>query len=141
MFKKAERETSTAMSFSIAVIFQAVLLVVNALAILSEKRFLSKFGLAPTDSYAGAQKGFGFPSGSPTTLNITTGFGADVNGGGSNFAGSQFGVGPSGFDSGVPAPSAFKMQIAQFLGSVRMLLRWPLILINIVVVVFKLIFG
>lgn len=81
------------MGLSIAEFFKAALLVLNAMAILSERRVLQPMGLAGTP---GAVAGDGTEA---------------------------------------------KTQIAQVLASVRMLLRWPLIILNGLTVVFILIFG
>ena len=86
------------MSFSIADLFRVALLLLNAMAILSERRLLEPMGLS----------------------------------------GNSFG--PTLDLDGRPVPNA-KDQLGQVLKSVRMLLRWPLIILNIATVVFSLIFG
>lgn len=98
------------MGFSVADLFRAVLLVLNALAILSEKRFLAPRGLASVTSTDGG-------------------------------AGSPFGGGFGDFGSAVPHQGSVKAQAAQLLSSIRMLLRWPLIIANTVAILFALVFG
>ncbi|KAH9601734.1 Yos1-like [Trypanosoma melophagium] len=104
------------MGFSVGSIAQALLLCLNAMAILSERRFLSKYGLATGDmaDHGGNSGDVGF---------TPTAFGT----------GEEFGR--------VRQTSAFKAQLAKILSSVRTLLRWPLILINIGVIIFTLVFG
>ncbi|ORC92225.1 uncharacterized protein TM35_000044390 [Trypanosoma theileri] len=102
------------MGFSVGSIAQALLLCLNAMAILSERRFLSKYGLA-TDM-------------------IDQG-----NGGDGGFTPTAFGTGDE--FGRVRQSSGFKAQLAKVLSSVRTLLRWPLILINITVIIFTLVFG
>ena len=120
------------MGFSIAHLFQVSLLLLNALAILSERRFLSKFGLATAS----------FPNDAQAANN-----GGDANsfapfGGGENFGGFGAPSSPVGGAAGVfGRNSQMKSQIATLLSSVRMLMRWPLIFLNTVTVVFALIFG
>ena len=115
------------MGFSVADIFTATLLIVNALAILSERRFLAPMGLANADG-AGASPGFNNnggtgASGSPAFF-PDDGFGSPGSGGGKAIGGGEL-----------------KSQINQLLSSVRMLLRWPLIVLNAVAILFALIFG
>jgi hypothetical protein len=113
------------MGFSIAELFQVSLLCLNALAILSERRFLAKYGLAtaiyPNDQ-AGEASGNAFLAG-----------------------GQPFGENFGNFGVSSPANSAnnspMKAQIASLLASVRMLMRWPLIFLNMITIVFALIFG
>jgi immediate early response 3-interacting protein 1 len=105
------------MGFSLVSMFEAVLLTLNALAILSEKRFLVRYGLA-SPSVAGE----GVTS-TPMMFDQTF----------------------SGFSPVTPGSaggsSVLKQQIAQLLSSVRMLLRWPLIFLNAATIVFALILG
>ena len=105
------------MGFSIASILHAVILVLNALAILSERRFLAKYGLAKVDASLTSSGG--------------SGFGADPTFGGGALYGGHGDVNPSPLMS----------QIGQLLSSVRTLLRWPLIFVNTIAIVFALIFG
>ena len=101
------------MGFSIASIFHAVILVLNALAILSERRFLAKYGLAKIE-----------PS-----INSGNGFADPMFGGGALYGQAD------------TAASPLMAQIGQLLSSVRTLLRWPLIFVNSIAIVFALIFG
>lgn len=101
------------MGFSIASIFHAVILVLNALAILSERRFLAKYGLAKIE-----------PS-----INSGSGFADPMFGGGALYGQAD------------TAASPLMAQIGQLLSSVRTLLRWPLIFVNSIAIVFALIFG
>ena len=79
------------MGFSIGEIFKAALLLLNALAILSERRLLEPWGLTVTAASIG--------------------------------------------DGGA------KAQLASVLSSIRTLLRWPLIILNVVTTAFALVFG
>ncbi|RNF03686.1 hypothetical protein TraAM80_05785 [Trypanosoma rangeli] len=101
------------MGFSLANIAQALLLCLNAMAILSERRFLAKYGLA--------------------TMPMTE------QGGEAGYVPQSFGAGDA-FARGRPI-SPFKAHLASVLSSVRMLLRLPLILVNTVVIIFALLFG
>jgi hypothetical protein len=105
------------MGFSVADLFRAILLVLNALAILSERRFLAPRGLAVASHSEGGGNG-------STSAHSFGGFG-------------DFGspTSPSGPQSGM------KAQAAQLLSSVRMLLRWPLIIANGITILFALVFG
>lgn len=107
--------------FSFANLFQAALLILNAMAILSERRFLAKYGLASASLNEA-------PVATPLfdqTFGAGSAFGAHSNGGQGN-SGSN---------------SLLKQQVAQLLSSVRMLLRWPLVFLNAATIVFALIFG
>lgn len=78
----------------------------NALAILSESRFLPKLGLAPPPNTATGNNQY------------------------DQSAGGNFGV------AGAQKPvSPACQQISSFLASIRMLVRWPLIIINWIFVV------
>ncbi|KEG10917.1 hypothetical protein DQ04_03151020 [Trypanosoma grayi] len=102
------------MGFSIGSMAQALLLCLNAMAILSERRFLSRYGLA-------------------TPMVMTD------SGGDGGFTPSAFGAG----DDVVRAQrfSPLKAKLASVLSSVRTLLRWPLIFVNTAVILFTLVFG
>ncbi len=76
------------MGLSVAELFKIALLLLNAMAILSERRLLEPMGLSGTGVADGA-----------------------------------------------------KEQVGQVLRSVRMLLRWPLIILNAVTIAFTLVFG
>lgn len=98
------------MSFSIYSIFTAAVLLLNALAILSEARLLPKLGIRSSVRN-----------------------------------GNEFAVPEDPFDGGaghrVTGASSFRAQIATLLSSVRTLLRWPLIFVNVVLIFFALILG
>nr|CCC50838.1 conserved hypothetical protein [Trypanosoma vivax Y486] len=106
------------MGFTIGAVVQASLLFLNAMAILSERRLLAKWGLASPavmeQMFMGTEIDTAF---SPTTFSP-----------GDNRVRQQWG-------------SSLKMHIASLLSSVRLLLRWPLIIMNIGVILFTLIFG
>lgn len=110
------------MGVSIYSLINAIVLCLNALAILSESRFLSKFGLATPSAMQGGvpRQDSVFSDYSPT------GFDSDT------------GMNPG---SGGARGSSIKLQVASLLHSVRLLLRWPLIFANIVFVVLALVFG
>ncbi|KAL7702248.1 hypothetical protein N2W54_005939 [Lotmaria passim] len=110
------------MGVSIYSLVDAIVLCLNALAILSESRFLSKFGLATPN----AQQGFMPRQDSVFSDCSPAGFDPDTGAGSNN---------------GVVRHSSIKFQIASLLHSVRLLLRWPLIFANIILVVLALIFG
>lgn len=106
--------------FSLASIFQGVLLLLNALAILSEKRFLIRYGLASATVEVQSTS---------TPLVFDQTFGGGMNGFGSAQSSANQPLSP------------VKQQVSQLLASVRMLLRWPLIFLNCATIVFALIFG
>lgn len=110
------------MSISIYSLLSAVVLCLNALAILSESRFLCKFGLASQSVMHSIQQGDenGFGTLSTPAFDPEFGLGSG-NGGGSS--------------------SPLKLQIAGLLHSIRMLLRWPLIFVNVLLIGLTLIFG
>jgi hypothetical protein len=116
------------MTFSVAELFQVSLLLVNAMAILSERRFLAKFGLATTKFQAS------------DSSSLDSGGGGFLGGQafGENFGGFSA-PGASSTSAGTPGP--MQTQMASLLGSVRMLMRWPLIFLNSITIVFALIFG
>lgn len=116
---------------SIANLFKAILLCLNAMAILSERRFLAPLGLA-TPNVTAEQQSAHNPNRTSSNFYNEDPFG---NGGGNGNANSGNSVGRFSHQSPV------KAQVAQLLGSVRMLLRWPLIICNIVMIFFALIFG
>ena len=107
------------MGFSVADLFRATLLILNALAILSERRFLAPRGLAMVSPSEG---------------------GGAASASSSSFSGGGFGDFGSPTSSSGP-PTGMKAQAAQLLSSVRMLLRWPLIIANGVTILFALVFG
>jgi hypothetical protein len=117
------------MSLSVGSIFQAMVLLLNAMAILSERRFLNKYGLSSADPSCPAsprEQSFGMPM--------------DTFGGG--FATNVFRSGTPGTEFGVEAASrGVRPQIAAFLSSIRMIMRVPLIFINCGLVVFAMVFG
>ena len=100
------------MGFSVADIFTASLMFINAMAILSERRFLVPLGLANPPS-----------------------------GGGSQAAGGQPFYFDDNANSGAGSSAAMKEQIKQVLSSIRTLMRMPLIVLNGITIVFLLIFG
>lgn len=108
------------MGFSVADLFRATLLILNALAILSERRFLAPRGLA--------------------MVSPSEGGGGAAGASASSFGGGGFGDFGSPTSSSGP-PTGMKAQAAQLLSSVRMLLRWPLIIANGVTILFALVFG
>ena len=96
--------------FSFANIFLCGVMWVNALAILSERRFLAKWGLGNAHAQTGPA------------------------GGDPQFFADQPGtaVGGGAID---------KAGVANFLGSVRTLTRMPLIVVNVITIVFMMLFG
>ncbi|KPA86227.1 hypothetical protein ABB37_00463 [Leptomonas pyrrhocoris] len=110
------------MGVSIYSLINAVVLCLNALAILSESRFLSKFGLATPNALQGpvSRQETAFSDYSPNAFDSD--IGTNANNGGARV-------------------SSIKLQIASLLHSVRLLLRWPLIFANVVFVFVALIFG
>ncbi|KAG8348793.1 hypothetical protein TRVL_00378 [Trypanosoma vivax] len=117
-FHAASPAKASSMGFTIGAVVQASLLFLNAMAILSERRLLAKWGLASPavmeQMFMGTEIDTAF---SPTTFSP-----------GDNRVRQQWG-------------SSLKMHIASLLSSVRLLLRWPLIIMNIGVILFTLIFG
>lgn len=110
------------MGISIYSLINAIVLCLNALAILSESRFLSKFGLATPSALQGSvsRQESVFSDYVPSAFDADTGNGASSGGG---------------------RGSSVKLQIASLLHSVRLLLRWPLIFANIIFVILALVFG
>ncbi|KAH9405803.1 Immediate early response 3-interacting protein 1 [Tyrophagus putrescentiae] len=97
------------MTFSLFTLLEAGLLVVNAIAILNEERFLNKIGWGRDSMMINAQMS-------------------------SPYAGTY----------GQPSPGGGmtpKMQLMNMIHSIRTVARVPLILINIIVIGIKLIFG
>ncbi|CBZ30802.1 conserved hypothetical protein [Leishmania mexicana MHOM/GT/2001/U1103] len=111
------------MGISVYSLISAVALCLNALAILSESRFLSKFGLATPQALQGGvapQQDTAFNDMAPSSFDAD--FGSTRNG-------------------GVRSVSSVKLQIASLLHSIRLLMRWPLIFVNITLIGLALIFG
>jgi hypothetical protein len=100
------------MGFSVANLFTASIMFLNAAAILSERRFLAPLGLATVRQGSGGQ-------------------GQD----------SSFYFDDAASPAGQGALSPAKEQLKHVLASVRTLLRMPLIILNSVMIVFLLIFG
>ena len=111
------------MGFSLFDICRSVLLVLNAMAILSERRFLRKHGIAPPGASGSAGGGVDSPA-APAFGD----FGAVFGGPGA--------LKPAGDDS-----ASVKGQIGQLLFSVRLLLSWPIVIAIVVMVVLTIIFG
>lgn len=109
------------MGLSIYSLASAIALCLNALAILSESRFLSKFGLATPQALQG-----GVSPQQESAFNDMVPSAFDTDFGGSGSGGSV---------------SSVKLQVASLLHSVRLLMRWPLIFVNLVLIALALIFG
>ena len=92
------------MGFNLTDILRASLLIVNSMAILSERRFLAKWGMASHDVMRSLQ-----------TINTN-----DIDG--------QFEPG-------------LRTQVANILSSVRLILRIPLIIINVLAIILGIILG
>jgi hypothetical protein len=101
-------------------------LLINAMAILNEKRFLNKFGIVPPNGSGGAS--------SPTSTN-------NINNGQQQWG--DFGLGNDAINNNnqVGESNGFKAQLAQLLFSVRLLLRWPIVIGNLVMIVLTILFG
>ena len=110
------------MGFSIFDISRCILLILNAMAILNERRFLNKYGIVPPNGSGGS-------AGSPL---------GDTTGTFSNDFGSPT-TSPSGGDGG--SSLSVKHQVGQLLFSVRLLLRWPIVIANVIMVVLTIVFG
>ncbi len=93
-------QITAVMAFTLGALLEATLLVVNAICVLHERRFLAKFGWA-SDNNAGGNRGFGDQA-------------------------------PS---------SGIKNQILNIIHSTRTVMRYPLIPINVLVILKKLILG
>ncbi|GMM47850.1 Yos1 protein [Pichia kluyveri] len=101
--------------FGIGTLFYAILFFINGIAILSEDRFLSRIGwTAGTDS---------------TNNNL-------------NSAG-QFGYGDFGMQNGGNTSNgeSIKSRIINLISATRTLLRIPLIIVNIIVILYELVLG
>ena len=138
------------MGFSLGSLLQAALLVLNALAILNERRFLRPLGLGDPNAVAThaaaspATAAAGSTNGAPATSSSNPFSAMDAaEGGGFAF------LPPSSPNSGghpltSSSSASSSPAIAQFallLTSVRMLLRWPLIVANLVCIAFTVVFG
>ncbi|OTF74016.1 hypothetical protein BLA29_008213 [Euroglyphus maynei] len=97
------------MAIGLYSLLEAALLVINAIAVLNEERFLVKFGLDRNSL---------FQSTSLNRANI-----------------------PYGSGYGPQSTTSPKNQILNLLHSIRTVARVPLIGINIVVIIFELLFG
>jgi hypothetical protein len=104
------------MGFSVFDVCRFALLLLNAMAILSERRFLARYGIVP-----------------PGAAQLS----GAAAGGDALFGGASIG---GGFDAGDGSVS-MKHQIGQLLFSVRLLLRWPLMIANVVMVVLTVVFA
>ncbi|XP_075677261.1 immediate early response 3-interacting protein 1 [Dermatophagoides pteronyssinus] len=104
------------MAIGVYSLLEATLLVINAIAILNEERFLVKFDLDRNSLMSSASL---------------------------NQANIPYGGGFGGQQSTTISPTTMspKMQILNLLHSIRTVARLPLIAINIVVIIFKLLFG
>ncbi|GAA5876489.1 hypothetical protein JCM1840_005555 [Sporobolomyces johnsonii] len=109
-----------AVFFGLGSVAYFALLLVNAVAILSKERFLTPLGL--TTSHFQQQQHASF---SPTG---TAGFDA-------------YGMPVQGQIGGGAAEVSVKMRAVQLVDAVRTLMRIPLIPINVVVIVYELLFG
>ncbi|CCW61800.1 unnamed protein product [Phytomonas sp. EM1] len=123
------------MRFSIYSIFSAVVLILNALAILSEKRFLVKFGLCAHQALYQQSQPPRSVFGSDTASQVTTGVSFDLKERTENRNSYTNDSNP------IKPPGGTKLQIAALLSSVRTLLRWPLIFANTLLIVFAIIMG
>ncbi|KAF8477880.1 Yos1-like protein [Gautieria morchelliformis] len=99
------------MAFSIGNILYISLLLVNAIAVLSEERFLARIGWSTQQPQAG-QQGFAQPY--------------------------DAGYGSAG---GAQGDLTVKMKLVNLIGAVRTLMRIPLIGVNLVVIVYELVLG
>eukprot|EP00760_Papus_ankaliazontas_P013656 PhM_4_TR15879/c0_g1_i1/m.84857 len=100
------------MGLNLADMFKCALLLLNAMAVLSERRFLAKWGLAVNSSS------------------------------GNNNISSQGGDGGDyGTSLQLNDSNSLKGALRNVLGSVRLLLRMPLIITNGVMIMFALVFG
>ncbi|CCW66751.1 unnamed protein product [Phytomonas sp. Hart1] len=123
------------MRFSVYSIFSTVVLILNALAILSEKRFLVKFGLCAHQAlYQQSQPPKSALLSDPNSQ-ITTGFLFDPRESAENRNNFINDI------NSIQSPGDTKLQISTLLNSIRTLLRWPLIFANIVLIVFAFIMG
>lgn len=117
------------MGFSIFDLCRVLLLVLNAMAILNERRFLIKHNIVP-------------PGGAIASPTVSASSSSSASGGG--FGDLDFGQGAaasSGNSNSGVEPVAVKQQIGQLLFSVRLLLRWPLVIANAVMIVLTVVFG
>ncbi|TYJ56533.1 hypothetical protein B9479_002780 [Cryptococcus floricola] len=96
------------------------LLFTNAIAILNEERFLARIGWS-TRSHAAANQGFGH---SPTPHLY------DAPGSATSFGGGGSGEGPG-----------VKAKLVNLISATRTLMRIPLIVVNVVVIVYEVLLG
>ncbi|KCV70794.1 hypothetical protein H696_03145 [Fonticula alba] len=100
------------MGFSLGHLFKACLLFVNAVAVLNEDRFLARIGWG--------------------TRSVQVGAGPNLTAGDDAF-------GLNSQDTKSPGP--LKLQIIRLIASVQTLLKFPLIILNVVWIAFELAFG
>ena len=113
------------MGFSIFDICRFALLLLNAMAILNERRFLNRYGIVPPNGSASS-------SSSPTNSNNNNNNDWGDFGGGSNDS-------PTSPNDG--SAVSVKQQVGQLLFSVRLLLRWPIVIANVIMIVLTILFG
>ncbi|KAL7410884.1 Yos1-like protein [Mrakia frigida] len=107
------------MGFGLFDLLWASLLFINAIAILNEERFLARIGLSPSSLSSSSQPinqydSYGGVTGDPIG-----------GGGGGNVGGGQ----------------GLKPRLINLIGAVRTLMRIPLIMINMVIIVYELALG
>lgn len=112
------------MGFSIYSLAVATVLILNALAIISERRVLARLGMAPGAAFSGRPN-----IASPNTADAFV----------PSFELDDAPHGGPGI--GGPPPTGLRLQLANFLSSIRMLMRWPLIAVNMVLIIAALVFG
>ncbi|KAG7562845.1 hypothetical protein FFLO_01674 [Filobasidium floriforme] len=111
------------MAFSLGTIIYVALLLTNAIAILSEERFLAKIGWS---TYSAQQ----IASSSNAGFGSVPSYNNDPNAGSAGVVG-----GASGEGQGV------KARLINLIAAVRTLLRIPLIALNIVVIAYEIVLG
>ena len=144
------------MPVSVGAILQAALLVANGMAVLNERRFLRRYGLgdpsaASTTAGGGSRTldGLEAPAATPSSAPASSSnpfYAMDMaerrDSGGADFFGSPLKTAADdAVAGGFGSTSQSRAQLGRLLASVRMLLRWPLIIANIVCIIFTIIFG
>ncbi|ORY59912.1 Yos1-like protein [Leucosporidium creatinivorum] len=108
------------------------LLLINSVAILNKERFLTPLGLTTNSQSSSSQSSIG---GGASAYPNQFDYGQHSPGVGGQIGGAGAGAGGGGDDM------SMKMRAVMLVDAVRTLMRIPLIPINIVVIVYEIIFG
>ncbi|ODV83806.1 hypothetical protein CANARDRAFT_29777 [[Candida] arabinofermentans NRRL YB-2248] len=105
--------------FGLGTLFYSILFLVNGIAVLSEDRFLNRIGWGSSSSSMTPN----------SSASLSTGGGYDYLSGDSSNSMSDINS------------SGIKSRIVNLIGATRTLLRFPLILVNVIVIIYELVLG